>query len=421
MSASDAAATPGAAGDRMVMMALDLGWQLAELYAAVRPDDLEPPELPAGHSKPAITDSHPPVGNEPRIQLQADLPGAGSLAERQKRELMFDQIDVSARYLRPRLDAAGLAMPDNSDWPELSRHLRSAEGRYQLAAAVLRFHDDLLIRLTAADHRLGQAYGLGRALADLSLRPEEADQRSFTNDLRFGGRIVTISSWLRELHTALPDHASGAVTGSIAQWQAWAASPQWGGGPMRWAEHGPSVITALRKQGTRWRSLLTGRSGPLDELTPEDYVDAAGYLLGRVRKILQRLLIQYWPAVLLGTLLMIAAVVAAFVVFKTPVGKTLSAAVSFLAWLGITGKLVSSALQRAVSQAENSLWQGELDLAVAWAVTELPNSACDRTLGEPARSMPRRAAASRFEKLRRADTPPPGPAVAASADRPSAR
>lgn len=176
---------------------------------------------------------------------------------------------------------------------------------------------------------------------------------------------------------------------------------------MRWTVHGPSVIAVLRKQGTSWRSLLTGRSGPLDELKPEDYVDAAGYLLGRVRRILQRLLIQYWPAVLLGTLLMIAAVVAAFVVFKTPADKTVSAAVSFLAWLGITGKLVSGALQRAVSQAENSLWQGELDLAVAWAVTELPNSACDRTIGEPARSMRPRAAASRLKKLHGAATRSP--------------
>jgi hypothetical protein len=103
---------------------------------------------------------------------------------------------------------------------------------------------------------------------------------------------------------------------------------------------------------------------------------------------LQRLLIQYWPAVLLGTLLMVTAVIAALIVFETPADKAISAGVSFLAWLGITGRLVSVALQRVVSQAENSLWQGELDLAVAWAITELPNSACDRRLGEPARSMP---------------------------------
>jgi hypothetical protein len=398
MSGSDAAAAPGAAGDPMVMRALDLGWQMAELYAAVRPDTLRPPGLPAGHPEPAETDPPAPAGPQPRNQLQADLPGAGSLAEPAKRQLMFDEVDVSVRYLQPLLEAAGLATPDNSDWPELGRHLRSAEGRYQLAAAVLRFHDELLIRLTAADRRLGQAYGLGRALADLSLRPEAANQRSFTDDLRFGGRMITMNNWLRELRTALPDHAAGAVAGSVAQWQAWAATPRWGGGPMRWSEHGPSVIAALRMQGTRWRSLLTGRSGPLDALSPEDYVDAAGFLLGRIRKILQRLLIQYWPAVLLGTLLMVTAVIAALIAFETPADKAISAGVSFLAWLGITGRLVSVALQRVVSQAENSLWQGELDLAVAWAITELPNSACDRRLGEPARSMPR-AAAARLAKL----------------------
>jgi hypothetical protein len=413
----DSAVTPEGTGDQMVMAALDLGWQMAELYALVAPGNLEPPALPA---RPKVTpvpapgpgpvpvpepgpvpapEQSPPAGpGKPRIKLQADLPGAASLTDRQKRQLLFDQIDVSVRRLQPRLAAAGLTAPDNSAWPELSQHLHSAEGRYELAAAIFQFHDDMLIRLTAADHRLGQAYGLGRALADLSLRPKAANQQSFTDDLRSGGRIDVISSWLTALHTALPDHAAGAVTGSIAQWQAWAAQPKWDGAPLRWPDHEARVVAALHKQGTRWRSLLTGRAGPLDELAPEDYVDAAGYLLGRVRKILQRLLIQYWPAVLLGTLLMIGAVVAAFVVFKAPVDKFASAAVSFLAWLGITGKLVTGALQRAASQAEDSLWQCELDLAIAWAITELPDSECDRKLGEPARS------------IRRRSVPPPVPA-----------
>jgi len=33
MSATDTAATPGGTGDRMVMVALDLGWQMAEQMA----------------------------------------------------------------------------------------------------------------------------------------------------------------------------------------------------------------------------------------------------------------------------------------------------------------------------------------------------------------------------------------------------
>ncbi len=390
--------------EQMVMVAINLGWQLAEIYALVRPDELGPPPEPIDQAAAAV--AHPDANNRPRARLQPDLPGASGLTAGQQLQLKFDQVDVWARQLAPKLSDAGLAVPDSSGWPALSRHRHSAEGRYELAAAILEFHCDTLTRLTAADYRLGRAYGLGRALADLSLRPQAASWKSFTEDLRFG-RVQTISSWLGELRTVLPDHAAGAVQGSIAQWQAWAANPPrdgvtlhvsaerqgadgadqpQGGGMPQGADQpqGASAVDMLREQGRRWRSLLTGQVGPLDELAPEDFVDAADYLLGRIRAILLRVLAQYWRAVMAGMLIMIAAVVGAFFVFTSPVGKSIGAAFSFLAWFGITGKLVSAALQRAVGQAEESLWQGELDLAVARAITQLPGGIIYRALGEPA-------------------------------------
>jgi hypothetical protein len=98
---------------------------------------------------------------------------------------------------------------------------------------VLQFHTDLLVAWTACNHQVGLAYGLGRAVCDLSMRPSGDNQASLTDDLR-SGRVKIIVGWLRELHTVLPAHSAGAVMGSITQWQQWAASPTWNGAPLDW-------------------------------------------------------------------------------------------------------------------------------------------------------------------------------------------
>jgi len=133
------------------------------------------------------------------------------------------------------------------------------------------------------DHQLGLGYGLGRAVADLCLRPPANSQASLTGDLR-SGRVDTIVGWLKELHTVLPSHSAGAVIGSITQWQQWTATPTWNGAPLDWNAHGQELVRALAAQGKRWRLLLTGQVAALDQLSPEDYVHAAGYLVGRFRK-----------------------------------------------------------------------------------------------------------------------------------------
>ena len=137
----------------------------------------------------------------------------------------------------------------------------------------------------------------------------DARMKALTDDLR-DGRVDAISGWLKELHTALPPHVAGAMIGSIRQWKLWAASPMWQGAPLDWQAHGREVEHALTTQGQRWRLLLTGQVNPLDQMSPDDYVQAAGFFVGRVRQILQRLIAQYWPWVAVATLVMIVAVVA---------------------------------------------------------------------------------------------------------------
>jgi hypothetical protein len=426
---------------------------MAELYASVRPRDLKPPPVPP-HPRPAPGAAHPPhpwpapgAAHPPdppdRIQLQADLPGLGALGDRQQFALIADQVTVAVHQLADRITDAGLTVPEHDDWLALAGRRGGPETDYQLARSVLLFHDALLAALTAADHQTGLAYGLGRAVADLTLRmspglvktraqPAAADkadpaktaaeraaadqaaadarQKALTDDLR-DGRVDAITGWLKELHTALPPHVAGAMIGSIRQWKLWAASPVWQGQPLDWQAHGREVEHALTDQGKRWRLLLTGQVSPLDQMSPDDYVQAAGFFVGRVRQILQRLIAQYWPWVAVATLVMIIAVAGSLVLLHSSAAKGIGVAVSVFGWLGITGGSLSGALTRTVSHVETSLWQAELDLAAAWANTLLPDADADRQLREappPKVSLARRVfpAAARAARAARPARPP---------------
>jgi hypothetical protein len=349
---------------------------MAELYAQVKPDVLQPPKAPDG-PLPKVSPGRAPR----RIQLQRDLPGLGSLQDAQELLLLIDRVDVGFHKLEPVISNAGLTVSPREDWASLSYHRGSPEGRYQLARSVLQFHSDLLVTLTACDHQVGLAYGLGRAVADLSMRPRADDAASLTDDLR-SERVKTIVSWLKELHTVMPPHSAGAVMGSIKQWQQWAAGPTWKGEPLDWSAHGDDVVRELADQGKRWRLLLTGQVAALDQLSPEDYVQAAGYMIGRIREILQQLLAQYWPWVTVVTLAMVTAVVGSLLLLSSPAARGIGVAISVFGWLGVTGRSLSGELQRTVSHVEQSLWDAELDLAAAWANTMLPDADADRQLHE---------------------------------------
>ncbi|MGH3400382.1 MAG: hypothetical protein ACRDPO_37445, partial [Streptosporangiaceae bacterium] len=464
-----AAAAPAA--NPAILTAVGLGWDMAELYASVRPRDLHPPPVPP-HPWRAPGWRAPPD----RIQLQADLPGLGKLQDRQHFALLADQVTVAVHQLAGRITDAGLTVPEHDDWLALAGRRGDPETDYRLARSVLLFHDDLLAALTAADHQTGLAYGLGRAVADLTLRMSpglvrtraqpaaghadaahagaapvdkapvdkapvdkaaldkaaldkapldkapldkaaaakataDARMKALTDDLR-DGRVDAISGWLKELHTALPPHVAGAMIGSIRQWQLWAASPMWQGAPLDWQAHGREVEHALTVQGQRWRLLLTGQVNPLDQMSPDDYVQAAGFFVGRVRQILQRLIAQYWPWVAVATLVMVIAVAGSLVLLHSSAAKGIGVAVSVFGWLGITGGSLSGALTRTVSHVESSLWQAELDLAAAWANTTLPDADADRQLREappPKVSLSRRASPPAPSTARPARPPAPRP------------
>ena len=128
-------------------------------------------------------------------------------------------------------------------------------------------------------------------------------------------------------------------------------------------------------------------------MSPDDYVQAAGFFVGRVRQILQRLIAQYWPWVAVATLVMIIAVAGSLLAAAHLRRPRASASPSRCsAGSASPAGSLSGALTRTVSHVETSLWQAELDLAAAWANTMLPDADADRQLREappPKVSLPR--------------------------------
>jgi hypothetical protein len=350
---------------------------MAELYHKVRPDSLEPPPTDDGRTPP-LPDV--PEQLDERRELFDDLPGKASLDRRGEEQLLFDGIASGVTALASVIDGAGLATPDLPRFAAMIR-VSGPEAEYQLAAGIAALHTKLLVRLRAADEKVGKAYGLGRALADLSLRPHKEDEASFVNDLRTG-RVVGLIAELRDLKSALPPHAAEAVSWSMKTWQEWAQRPEWDHKPLVWADHSQQIIEALMVQGRRWRLVLSGQKDPLDQLTADDYVLAGGFLLGRMRGLAQRAAVQYWPYIVAIVVLVMAGVVSALLLAGSTTRQGLGVAVSLLGGIGITTAGARTVIGKAAAVCSDYLWEAELDLAVGRALLALPLGANAPVIGE---------------------------------------
>jgi hypothetical protein len=93
-----------------------------------------------------------------------------------------------------------------------------------LQTAILGLHVDLLVGLTAADFRLGKAYGLGRALADTCAPSHGQSVDELRKSVRSHldpHRALVLVGWLDDLKTVLPDHAGQSVSDSLQRWIRW--------------------------------------------------------------------------------------------------------------------------------------------------------------------------------------------------------
>lgn len=326
-------------GNPAVAAAFALGWQMAELY------------------EPGAWSSKPP-------EAGADLPGLSDLSGGQHATMGLDQVDVALDRLKSPITENGLASPSTAAARVALSRARPTDEIFR--AAVFDLHVSLLTSLTAANFKLGKAYGLGRALADTTRSP-----LNLTAVKRELGRhrVATLQAWLLDLTTAFPPHAARSVNDSLGAWRDWAEDekPRTNSG-----EDESRLLRLLRRQGERWRGLLSAEREPTDLLELQDYVLAGSDMLLRLGSLSWRFVARFSALLAFAAALFAGGIV---IILTDSNAAHIAAGVGGLvASAGLTWKGAGTSLGKAMGRIERPLWESALDNQIAVALTMLPGT-----------------------------------------------
>jgi hypothetical protein len=306
------------------MVAFSLGWQMAEVY---RPDRRSGP-------RPGAPD---------------DLPGISALQPAELQAVGLYQVQAGITKLKASIMSAGLAVPNAEGFADSTRATADRKARLK---AIRDFHVTLLTTLTAADFRLGKAYGLGRALADTTRLPPDWRRELETH------RIGTLTGWVRELSSALAPHAAHPVAQSL---EAWGIRAETKNGDE------PKVRAELAAQGRKWRSLLSGEKQATEVLEASDYLRAGmGMLKGNLSLAIKFLGSYGWLVLIAVALL--GAGIGLIASTGSGVAAGLGSASIFTS-LGLSWKAIGTSLGRTGARAEEPLWESALDQVIYERIT----------------------------------------------------
>ena len=336
------------ATDPLGSVAFSLGWQVAELYG------------------PAPT-------FDPREAAPHALPDVGSLAIVDRRSLRFLQIDSALTKLGTRIEEAGRTVPRAAEAKQ-----KAEAGDEDFSEAVRRLHVELLITLTAADFRLGKAYGLGRALYETCNVPSE---ESLHHALA-AGRVGTLYSWLLDLKSVLPDHAGECVYQSLKRWERWDDDKRVDGERFEREPHHERLRHTLSRQGEIWRALLSGEKQATDTLTTAGYVEAAKYVFRNGAQLLGRLPSPLWVAIGIALLIAVGGLIAAAITGN--ISSVIATLGGLAAVLGISLAGVKNALGTAAARLREPLWGAALDCVIVDAITRVGDLAEGAEVAAPA-------------------------------------
>ncbi len=358
--------TPDGQMKQQVCTAVALGWQMAELFHEPRAQTTEGPVPAAGSPSPRAAT---PLAARSTTE-KPDLPGVGKLRSKERRALRVAQLAHG-------LDLLSEATADEE--VQAIRDLMREDAERERVPADLRTrHVALLSALTVADFRLGKAYGLGRALFEVCREGQDADAlQKHLGDAHLRKMIA----WCADLKSVLPDHAAQAVVGSLRRWQSWSREKPWTPLP------NPDFERCLRRQGERWRAILTGEKDPRDALTIATYIQAGEELLSDAARVGAGFAKRFWLLLLLAAALLIGGIVAA--IFSS---SALGGLAAIAASLGITWKTATPTLSKLASDLSGPLWGAELDAAITVAVTDSMVPASETTPPSYDRPLPVRHA-----------------------------
>ena len=306
-----------------------------------------------------VAQLHGPMQTAP-LSGTAALPTARELCRADRVRLALDELDTLLGGPLADVVAGDIAITTPSDRggsdDTFVKHLEA-------------LHIELLIRLTVAGHRLGDAYSLGRSLSDTCWLPCSKDdfRREFTRT-----RLGRLQGWLTDLSGDLPPCAAAVVAQSLDHWADWVAVHA----DLDDREWLRRVAPAAKAQGDHWRSLLVGDKDPAALLTPEAYVQAGEQALQRATKIVWSV-IRHLRGVLVVVAVAMAAAMAVALRYAGGTAKVWGSLVPLAAGFGVTGaKIRSTALSLGKDVGTPLLNLAEVD-AMGWTVTWLPAVADD--------------------------------------------
>ena len=329
LSAAESQFKKQAAGspDPLVSEAFALGWQMAELY------------------RPGRSRSAAPADED-------DLPGISRLSEPELTVLRANQLQAGLAKLARPITHCGLTVPDVRPLLEKLKDANSDRD-----AEIRSFHVAVLAALTAADFRLGKAYGLGRALADTTRSPSDAGAELARH------RVATVAGWIRDLATAFPSHAAHPVAESLSVWSRYVEPDP--GGEKRQLD--APERRQLAAQGRLWRNLLSGERRATQTLEVLDYVNAGEGMFRQSGAVALKYLKHYWWVILVALALVFGGV--ALVVSSSGSAATGAGVASLVASLGLTWKGIGTSLGTAGARLEQPLWDSELDHVIYKRIT----------------------------------------------------
>lgn len=330
--------------DPRVPAAFALGWQMAELY------------------RPGSTNVVTPA-------IENDLPDLDGFGSDDRGQISILQVRAALARLSDTITAAKLTMPDPT---ALFACFDGTATREAQAAAVRDLHVKLVATLTAADFRLGKAYRLGRALADICRVPANPEQ--LRKELE-PSLVAQLRAWLCELSTAFPAHAAKSVSSSLGSWNTCVENK---------AGNPDEAVATIGSQGHIWRSLLSGEKCGVDCLTTSDYIDTAGRVLHSIRRLALSF-IRHFPVLITFIVVLFAGGIALMWASASS-GSIAAGAAGVLASIGLTWKGLGSSIGALVERGEQHLWGAEIDAAVSVAITLWPTDPRALATAPPSRS-----------------------------------
>lgn len=329
------------AATEAVTTSLGLGWQMARFYTGQLSSNAQP-------------------------KLDEDLPGLSKLPGASLVALGLAQVDAALGRLGAFLGGGMLLATTEAVRTEVGNH--SADGE-AIRRAILDLHIALLVDLTAADYRLGKAYGLGRALADTgaSLHGEDEARRQRLAHALEPHRALVLVGWLDDLKTVLPTHSGQAVGDSLERWVRW-------GEAVELNTLDPETVNeagrVLHRCSQRWRALLSGEKQAKDVLEIGDYVSAARGALARAGAIARSVAWRIKaPLTFAGALIGVGI----WLIFlNNSTAQVLAGLGTVAGGLGITWRSATTSLGHVSLDLGKPLWGAEIDAVVGTRLTPPP-------------------------------------------------